>query len=120
MAALSGTRALSGVVNSDDVSLTGTAAGAFDVDDAYTLEAIEAMDERTRDRCLLAADAPLATLPRLDLDADAALALRQGRTPRASAPPPGRFRAYADGDFVGVVESAAGSLRAIRLARTDE
>jgi len=100
-------------------ALRRTAAGPFDIERSHALAELEAMDIAARDACLLAPDAPLADLPRLDVDADVARALRQGRTPRSTRAA-GRFRAYSAGGFVGVVESDAQTLRAVRLARTDE
>lgn len=100
-------------------ALRRTRVGPFDVAHSHTLADLEAMDEATREACLLAPDAAIAYLPRLDLDADAASALREGRMPRTTHDA-GRFRAYAGDGFVGVVDSDAQSLRAVRLARTDE
>ncbi|MEO8305545.1 MAG: tRNA pseudouridine(55) synthase TruB [Betaproteobacteria bacterium] len=102
-------------------ALSRTAAGAFALADAVTLQALEAMDAAARDRLLLPADAALAEVARLDVDAPTALALVQGRVGRAPPDAPGRYRCYGpSGRFVGLVESAGGELRAVRLARTDE
>jgi tRNA pseudouridine55 synthase len=101
-------------------ALRRTAAGPFALEDAVTLDALEAMDAATRDALLLPAEAPLAELARLDVDAPTARALVQGRP--GSAPPDalGRYRCYdPSGQFVGLVESDGGHLRALRLARTD-
>jgi tRNA pseudouridine55 synthase len=101
-------------------ALRRTAVGPFAVEQAHTLPELESMEAAMRDACLLASDAALVEMPRLDLDAASALALRQGRTSPSVTVCAGRFRAYAADGFVGVVESGAGSLRAVRLARTDE
>jgi tRNA pseudouridine55 synthase len=101
-------------------ALRRTATGPFSLADAVTLDALEAMAPADRVARLLPVDAPLAAMPRLDVDAPAALALAQGRTPPAPAAAAGRYRCYAPGPrFLGLVEAAAGTLRAVRLARTD-
>ncbi len=101
-------------------ALRRTAAGPFALAGAVALEALEAMDAATRDALLLPADAALAGVARLDVDAPSAQALVHGRA--ASAPPGtiGKYRCYGPrGGFLGLVESAGGTLRALRLARTD-
>lgn len=101
-------------------ALRRTGAGPFAIGQAVTLDALERMDAGARDALLLAIDAPLAQMPRLDIDEDAALALARGQMPAAPAGAAGRFRCCAGGGrFVGVVDAAAGVLRAVRLARTD-
>ncbi len=102
------------------VALRRTLAGPFALDRAVTLEALEAMDPAARDALLLPADAPLAGVARLDVDAATAQALAEGRLGRAPEGAPGKYRCYGpQGHFVGLVESAGGALRALRLARTD-
>ena len=66
-------------------ALRRTASGGFDIGDAVSLEALEAMDDAARDARLLPVDALLASLPRLDLDAGGRLALRAAarRSPAA-------------------------------------
>jgi tRNA pseudouridine55 synthase len=101
-------------------ALRRTATGPFALEGAVTLEALEAMDSAARDALLLPADAALAGVARLDVDAPSAQALVHGRV--ASAPPgtSGEYRCYGPrGGFLGLVESAGGTLRALRLARTD-
>ncbi len=101
-------------------ALRRTAAGPFTLDGAVTLEALEAMEPSARDALLLPADAALAGVPRLDVDAPTALALAQGRAGIAPPDARGRYRCYGpSGRFVGLVESAGGELRALRLVRTD-
>ena len=102
-------------------ALRRTAAGPFALEDAVALDALEAMPLPERDGRLLPADAPLAGIERLDVDAVTALALVQGRSSDAPAESRGRYRCYGPaGRFVGLVESTNGELRALRLARTDE
>jgi tRNA pseudouridine55 synthase len=102
-------------------ALRRTVAGPFALERAVTLDALEAMDMPERDALLLPADAALASIGRLDVDATTALALAQGRVGNAPADSRGKYRCYApSGRFVGLVESDGGELRALRLARTDE
>jgi len=102
-------------------ALRRTAAGPFLLEHALTLDALEAMTMAERDAQLLPADSPLSGIERLDVDATTALALVQGRGGSAPAGSQGKYRCYGPaGRFVGLVESANGELRALRLARTDE
>jgi tRNA pseudouridine55 synthase len=102
-------------------ALRRTAAGPFALEHAVTLDVLEAMALPERDGRLLPADAALSGIERLDVDAATALALVQGRAGSAPAESRGRYRCYGPaGRFVGLVESANGELRALRLARTDE
>ncbi len=96
-----------------------TACGAFTLEQAITLEALEALDPAARRSKLLAVDAPIADLPRLDLDPAAALALAQGRRPSVPGAPEGRLRAYGpEGAFLGLATAEAGTLRAVRLVQS--
>jgi tRNA pseudouridine55 synthase len=98
--------------------LRRTMRAGVTLDDALTLEAFEALPAAARRERLLGADAPLAGLPRLDLDARAAADLLQGREV-ASTAGTGRFRAYApEGRFVGLVDCVAGRVQAVRLVAT--
>lgn len=100
-----------------DLRRTGT--GGFDVRDAVTLEAVEALAQGEREALLLPVDAPIAALPRLDLDASQALAVRCGRTLPGGRDDAARVRAYApDGRLVGLLERDGGAWRALRLTRT--
>jgi tRNA pseudouridine55 synthase len=102
------------------VALRRTLTGPFALAGAVTLEALEGMETAARDALLLPADAPLAALARIDVDAATARALAEGRTGRAPAAAPGKHRCYGpQGRFVGLVDCDNGALRALRLARTD-
>jgi len=101
-------------------ALRRTGTGGFDVRDAATLDAIEALDLVARDRLLLAVDAPLAALPRMALDDATARAIRDGR-PTSTGAVEDRYRAYGpDGSFVGLVEVVDGALRPVRLMRAPD
>jgi len=102
-------------------ALRRTGSGAFRLDDAVTLERLEAMDDpAARDALLMPVDAPVAGLPALVVDAATAAALIQGRTPAAPEGATGRYRCYGPGQrFVGLVDVTDGMLRSQRLARTD-
>ena len=101
-------------------ALRRTAAGPFALEGAVTLEALEAMGSAARDALLLPADAALAGVARLDVDAPSAQALVHGRVANAPPETSGKYRCYGPrGAFLGLVESAGGTLRAVRLARTD-
>lgn len=101
------------------VALRRTTSGPFTVDAAVTLDALEAMDIAGRDALLLPAHAPLADLPRLDVDAATARALGEGRLAPAPAGAAGRCRCFdVGGGFVGVVDVDDAGVRAVRLVRT--
>ena len=101
-------------------ALRRTVSGPFALAAAVTLEALEAMDVAARDALLLPADAPLAGLARLDVDASTAEDLVAGRVGRAPPEMSGRCRCYGpQGRFLGLVEASAGELRSVRLTRTE-
>ena len=101
-------------------ALRRTVSGPFALDRAVTLEALEAMDGAARDALLLPSDAPLAGVARLDVDAAAAQALVAGRLGPSPPEASGTYRCYGpQGRFLGLVEATAGTLRSLRLARTD-
>jgi tRNA pseudouridine55 synthase len=101
-------------------ALRRVATGPFALDGAVTLERLEAMDTAARDALLLPADAPLAAVARLDVDAPTAQALVDGRIGSVPREAPGRYRCYGPGGrFLGLVECSGGVLRALRLSRTD-
>jgi tRNA pseudouridine55 synthase len=100
-------------------ALRRTTTGPFSLEGAVTLDMLEALAVRARDDLLLPADAALEGVARLDVDAVTARALAEGRQAPAPAGAAGRYRCYGpQGHFVGLVQSAAGALRAVRLLRT--
>jgi tRNA pseudouridine55 synthase len=88
--------------------------------DTVTLERLESMTAAERDALLLAPDAMVASLPRIDLDAVEALRLRQGRSvERSAGEAAGLARAYGPGrDFLGVVEVTSPGLMVARRLRS--
>jgi len=99
-------------------ALRRLASGGFDVGDAMSLEALEALDDGARDARLLPVDTLLASLPRLDLEAGDAWCLERGQAIAVGDLPDADYRAYAAGRFVGVARANAGVLRPRRLRAT--
>ncbi len=98
------------------IALRRTGIGEFNLDAAYTLPQLEAMDAAQRDACLLPLDSLVQNLPRLELDAVQANRLAQGqRLGLTDAFPDGKRRLYADGCFIGLGELSAGRLSPSRL-----
>ena len=97
-------------------ALVRTGTGGFALADAIAVDALEALSPEDRLARLRPVDVLLATLPRLDLAADAARALCCGRTVAAPDVAPARYRAYDEsGTFVGVVNQAHGHISAERM-----
>ncbi len=88
-------------------ALRRTASGAFSLDQALSLEALESLDEAQRLAMLLAPDALVAQLPRLDVDADTARQLVHGKQPAlpAGCAVRGKIRVYAPQGFLGLAEA---------------
>lgn len=88
-------------------ALRRTAIGPFSVEEAVTLQALEAAALEWRDALLAPADALVAHLPRVDLSGEQTASLLQGR-PLAEFPaPPGPVRVYGEGRFLGLAECGA-------------
>jgi tRNA pseudouridine55 synthase len=102
-------------------ALRRIATGPFALAGAVTLEALEAMPPQARDALLLPADALLESMPRLNVAAGIARALRQGQSAGAANPgAEGRFRCYGpNSEFLGIVKCSGGTLQPVRLLRTD-
>lgn len=81
------------------------ATGQFQLEHAYTLEQLEAMDMAARDACLLPVDCMLQDWPMLELDETQALRIAQGQRLVIENPSAGgRVRLYRAGKFLGVGE----------------
>jgi tRNA pseudouridine55 synthase len=95
------------------------ASSGFSVEQALTLAALDGMDPDQRMAQLLPPDSLLASLPRIDLDADACLHLAQGKhLARPPHCPNGIVRAYAGDEFFGLLE-AGSSLVPHKLMNTE-
>lgn len=82
-------------------SLRRTGSGGFDVNDAVTIEAMEALDALARDRLLRPASVLVAHLPRVELDRAAARSFRRGQPiacPGAALASPYTLRAVFEGN----------------------
>ena len=98
------------------VALTREAAGGFNLATAVSLDALEALPLADRMVRLLPMDAFADSLPRLDLDAAAALRLVQGQQVATVPAAPGLYRLYGPaGGFLGIGENSAAALHAQRL-----
>ena len=106
--------------------LTGlrrTAAGALDLSEAQTLEALEALSEDARDGLLIPAERLLEGLPRLDLDSGQTRLFLHGQTLTLAGDPaaPAVCRVYGvDGRFLGLADAGEGRLKPRRLMPTAE
>ena len=98
------------------IALRRTGIGNFSLDDAYTLNQLEKMDESQRDACLMPLDSLVNDLPRLELDGIQANRLAQGqRLGLKDTHPDGKRRLYAEGRFIGLGDLTGGRLSPSRL-----
>lgn len=101
--------------------LTRTASGGFSLEQAHTLDEIEAADAGARQALLLPADCLVAHLPRVQLDEAAAASLRQGRSVPHAGDHRGLVRVYGGaGAFIGLAEADTGQLVPRRLVATGQ
>jgi tRNA pseudouridine55 synthase len=101
-------------------ALRRTRIGGLALLDAITLDALEVLAPAARDALLRPADALLAALPRLDLDATLAMRLTRGQAIRTGEVNPGRLRLYGpDGRFLGLGEASEdGQVAPLRMIAT--
>ena len=100
-------------------ALRRTRVGRLTLEQAVTLEAIEALDAAGRDHLLLPADGLLADLPAVTLNAAEAARMLQGQPLRWTGEPHRRHRLFGPQGFIGVGETTAdGWLQAKRLVAT--
>lgn len=85
-------------------ALRRTAAGMFRLEDAHTLEQLQAMSDAERMQCLIAVDAPLHRLPAVNLSTEQAADVSQGQRIRIGGHPPGAVRMYSEQTFLGLGE----------------
>jgi tRNA pseudouridine55 synthase len=79
-------------------------AGVFHIDDAFTIEHLRTMDEKQLESLLLKADAPIQTMPAVELQDLDAGKIRNGQAVRAETSQPGQVRLYHAGAFLGLGE----------------
>jgi tRNA pseudouridine55 synthase len=98
------------------IALRRTGIGEFQLQDAFTLAQLEALDETQRDALLMPLDRLVLNLPSLQLDPVQAGRLAQGqRLGLSDAHPDGKRRLYAEGCFIGLGELNDGRLVPSRL-----
>lgn len=85
-------------------ALRRTAAGMFKLENAHTLEQLEAMTETERMQSLIAVDAPLRQLPAVNLSTEQAASINHGRQIRIDGHAPGAVRMYSEQTFLGLGE----------------
>jgi len=86
-------------------SLRRTAAGGFRVEDALSLDALQALDPESRDRRLLPLESLLGGLPRVQLPEELADRFRQGQVLRLEHAPMGPCGVFAaPGVLLGLAE----------------
>jgi tRNA pseudouridine55 synthase len=102
------------------IALERTASGSFAIEQAVKLEGLESLDREARMALLLAPDALVAHLPRLDVGAEAAQQLMHGKHFHTGAdlPDTGMVRVYAPWGFLGLANSEDGTLAPARLMAT--
>ncbi|MBS3823239.1 MAG: tRNA pseudouridine(55) synthase TruB [Wenzhouxiangellaceae bacterium] len=97
-------------------ALRREASGPFVLTDAVTLEALEDMNADQARRLLLAPDAALPHLPRVELDDAEATAIGHGKAVALKQPPEGVVRIYSRDRFLGLGQTdPRGVLRVRRL-----
>jgi tRNA pseudouridine55 synthase len=97
-------------------ALRRSGSGALSIDDAVTLDALEAAPEAERDRHLLPPDVLLADWPQHTLSADEAARFLTGLRRRVEAPDAPRVRVYGpDARVLGAAHITAGELIPDRL-----
>lgn len=98
------------------VALRRTAIAHFNLESAYSLIQLEAMDDTQRLGCLLPLDCMLQNLPRIELDATELHRMAQGqRLGRDWGLPDGKVCLYSSGSFAGVGELLGTRLAPSRL-----
>lgn len=98
-------------------TLERVAAGAFRIEDALTLEEIDALYQAGRlEEALMPMDFPIGHIPRIDVDAERMHAVKNGNPLRQKwiegEAPEGPVRIYIGGEFCGIGEKdAEGTIR---------
>ncbi|MGR8940273.1 MAG: tRNA pseudouridine(55) synthase TruB [Gammaproteobacteria bacterium] len=103
------------------VELRRLQAGEFHIDQAVTIEQLRVMDAQQLDARLLEVDAPLQTLPAVELQDLEAGKIRNGQAVEVAPSPPGQVRLYHTGAFLGLGEMRMdGKLAPCRLFNLEE
>lgn len=79
-------------------------AGDFKIDDAYTLEQLSNMDDKTLLNCLLPVDTPLTSIPEVNLSEEQTKAIFHGQSIDTKYSLKGRVRMYNQQYFLGLGE----------------
>ncbi len=100
-------------------ALRRTRIGMFDVEDAVSLQVLEAADLAGRDRLLAPPDALVSAFERVELDGEQTAAILHGQPLRFASSGNGLVRLYGSGNFLGLAEwRGDGRLWAKRLIAT--
>lgn len=101
-------------------TLRRTSAGQFDLNQAYTWEQLQQMDEAALHACLLPVDLPLRDWPRVELDEMHAAKVKHGQTITVDSAISGSVRIYSEKQFLGLGElSLNGKLAPKKLFNLD-
>ncbi|MGJ0486511.1 MAG: tRNA pseudouridine(55) synthase TruB [Methylomicrobium sp.] len=96
-------------------------AGMFAIGEAFTIEQLGTMDVQQIEALLLKVDAPLQTMPAVELQDLDAGKIRNGQAVTADPSRPGQVRLYHDGVFLGLGEMRMdGKLAPCRLFNLEE
>lgn len=85
-------------------ALRRTAAGMFAIEQAHTLEQLQAMTPSQLADCLLAVDAPLSNIPAVSLTPEQAISINHGQQISFNSQPIGPVRMYSQQTFLGLGE----------------
>lgn len=85
-------------------ALRRTKAGMFSLEQAYTLEQLQAMSEAELFNCLMAVDAPLTKIPAILLSPEQAISINYGQQIVVNGYTPGSVRMYCQQAFLGLGE----------------
>ncbi|MDD2739830.1 MAG: tRNA pseudouridine(55) synthase TruB [Methylomonas lenta] len=85
-------------------ALRRTAAGIFDIEQAYTWEQLQAMSETELLNTLIAVDVPLKQIPAICLSAEQAICINHGQQIGISGHALGNVRMYSEQTFLGLGE----------------
>ncbi|MDD1612851.1 MAG: tRNA pseudouridine(55) synthase TruB [Methylococcaceae bacterium] len=96
-------------------------AGVFHIDHAVTIEQLREMDKQQLESRLLAVDAPIQTMPAVELQGLDAAKIRNGQVIKVDPSKLGQVRLYHDGAFLGLGEMRMdGKLAPWRLFNLEE